>query len=503
MALFEHQPYTNFENINLDMILADIKTIKENEASLDSRVDALEASYTVINESITNIQTDITNIYEQIGEIDLTALEARMDAVEADCLVLHGMANNTLARVMNDETQIEANTTNIANNDLASVNRDNALSARISALERATVHDIYNYYAEGNQCIFGSDLRKLPSSCKTSDGYPAGWGNTSNRADGETKPRSFRFTDDGMVANMVDANVGYDYFQVGRYSSGLFNGSAYTVTFAVSTGGDATPDWYTHTFSAFGEQWEVATGCVIKARKFYAWTGADDFYKTISFMGTPENWNTFLNGKKIVFIYVENGTGSVDTTATAKCEFDVKDRIFFEEVPAPTIPSPTYIYGTKTNFDIPAYYIDEVGDQVNYYLPVASMAAVIWFDASRKTMTGYVALSVKPTNMAESATQLAGLTEKGCYVDANVDVPSAFNNIYATAGESLTYDGSTLDTVKNVNLQGSFLLAATSASTSKIHVKIQSSGFAIPTVGTKIGSFPISLYSNGGISGIS
>ena len=153
MPLFEHMPYTNFENINLDWIL---KTIKQH----DTDISTLKTDVQNINGQITTINTTIIEIQEQIGEIDIDDLEARITALEEYDQTLHGMINNVLARVMGDEeditantTNIAANTTNIETNDLASVSRDNALSARISALERAHLHDIYNYYAEGNQCI--------------------------------------------------------------------------------------------------------------------------------------------------------------------------------------------------------------------------------------------------------------------------------------------------------------------------------------------------------------
>lgn len=343
MPLFEMLPYTNFENVNLDMILMDIKTMSQALDGLDDRITALEASYTVINQTINNIQAEL-------DEIDLSGLEHRVDVVEEDLSILMQRELGLETRMSTAEENISGNTTSITNNttaitnnNIGSVNRDNALSARISVLEAAKLHDVYNYYSDGNQCIFGSDLRKLPSACKSSDGYPLFWGNTTNRVENQTKTRAWKFTDDGMVPN-TDSTDGYDYYQTGMVCSGLVLGNQYTVTFAVSSGGDATPTWYKHTFLASNESWTVATGCTIRFRNFLGWSGADDTYKTISFMGTPASWASFLGNNKIVYLYVEQGSGSVDTSVTAKPKFTIKDRLPFMndgEAPTPVIPAPT------------------------------------------------------------------------------------------------------------------------------------------------------------------
>lgn len=506
MPLFEHMPYTNFENVNLDWIVNTIKTHQTDIDQLKADVGDMQTTIVNIQGDITTIQENITNIIEQIGEIDIEALEARVDDLEEEDVVINNKITNVLTRVMGDEENIETNTTNITNNDLASVNRDNALSARISALERAHLHDVYNYYAEGNQCLFGSDLRNLPSACKTSDGYPAGWGNKSNRTEGQTVARSFKFVDNGMCADTT--STGYDYYQVGRYSSGLLNEGVFTVTFAVSTGGDATPTWYSHTFQSESDIWTVAENCTIKFRNFLSWSGADTFYKTIGFQGTAANWNTFLNGKYIVFIYVEAGTGSVAHDATDKCRFDIKDRLFFTEMPTPALPATYVEQRALRNKEVDAYYIDAVGEQVSYKLPIALASFTLWADVSGKIVAGYCAITVKKTSAATSVSQLDGIQENGCYVDGYIDLPdpvadptspmypSAHGSVINWRGTSYTYDASTYNAEDNINLQGSLVIDSTYGSTApnKIHIKIQSPGFAIDGNTRAIGSFPISLY---------
>lgn len=341
--LFEGNfPYVNQHGANFDWI---IKALKELDVKTDELEESLSELTTLVNTINTNV-TNITNTVNNLGgrvtalETSTSGLAGRVTALENADVTIIGRIEVIESELADIDLQELSDLINSVN--VNSINRDNALSARISRLESATIHDVYNYYSDGNQLLFGSDLRHLPSACKTDDGYPLYWGNTKNRAENQTKTRAWKFTDTGMIPN-TDSTDGYDYYQVGMFSSGLLLGN-YTVTFAVSTGGDATPTWYTHTFQAENESWTIATGCVIRARSFYQWSGADTFYKTISFMGTPASWATFLGANKyIVYIYIENGNGSVDTSVTAKPKFCMKDRFAFEDVGSvtPVIPSPT------------------------------------------------------------------------------------------------------------------------------------------------------------------
>ena len=349
MPLFEHMPYTNYQNSNLDWI---VKQTKKNETD----ISAIQTAVAEMEGQITNINTSITNIIEQLGEIDITALEARVDVVEERCDTLNRNINTVLNRVIADEEDIAANTGNIAtnttdistNND-ASIARDNALAARIASLERAHLHDIYNYYSEGNMLLFGSDLRNLPDSCKQ-DGFPIGYGNTTNRHlyVGTTKTRAWKLTANGFQPN-TDSTDGYDYYQMGQFPASLGVADYVTVTFAVSTGGDATPSaWYKHTFQASNEQWEVATGCIVKFAQHTDDTHPEIY--TVQFLGTPASWaNVVDSSHYIPYIFVEWGTGSVSTEATDKCKFDIKDRLPFMDITAPEYHiTPTSIYKSFT-----------------------------------------------------------------------------------------------------------------------------------------------------------
>lgn len=371
MPLFEHMPYTNFENINLDWIL---KTIKQH----DSDISTLKTDVQNIGGQITTINTTITEIQEQIGEFDITELEARVDAVELRCTQLNNNINNVLNRVIADEGDIAANTGNIAtnttdistNND-ASIARDNALAARIASLERAHLHDIYNYYSEGNMLLFGSDLRNLPDSCKR-DGFPIGYGNPTNRHlyVGQTKTRAWKLTANGFQPD-TSSTDGYDYYQMGQFPASLGVADYVTVTFAVTTGGDATPSaWYKHTFQASNEQWEVASGCIVKFAQHT--DGVNPEIYTVQFLGTPANWANVVDSTHYIpYIFVEWGTGSVSTEATDKCKFDIKDRLPFMDITAPEYTlTPTQFNKTFINLPAVASWTDAQGFTHTVNVPV-------------------------------------------------------------------------------------------------------------------------------------
>lgn len=440
MPLYEHMPYTNYENVNLDWIAKTVKAHDTDITQLKEDVTNIQNTISAIEGSITNIETNITQIFEQLGDIDVDDLEARITALEAYDQTLHGMINNVLARVMGDEEDIAANTSNIATNDLASQNRDSALSARITQLERAVIHDIYNYYNEGNKCIFGSDLRHIPSAIKDSDGYPiVGWGNKGNANQaGTAAVRSFKFVDGGMVANTDSTS--YDYYQVGKFTNGLFINGTYTVTIALVTADDATPTWYTHTFSSSTEQWTIATNCIIKIRKFYNWDDANTNHLfTMSFMGTAANWNTFLNGKKIAFIYIESGNGSVDTSVTAKPPYDMKEREYFEQDRGSVELPEATIVGTGSGTATVTYY-DLVGEPQTIS---CSITATVTAKTYGKVVEGFLNVRMGLTNnvgdlLARGAQfTLTGLAMS--YDAINLPMPHSDSPLRGVANDSKYY----------------------------------------------------------------
>lgn len=418
MPLFEHMPYTNFENLNLDWIL---KTIKEHEdkiADHESRIDSLEASITTISENITTIEGDITtinnnitNIENEIEQLDISGLTQQVNQNSQDISNLQdAIAGLDLTSIWNA----------IETNDLNSVNRDNALSARISALERATVHDIYNYYNEGNQMLFGSDLRNLPTYCLSSTetgSYPLGSGNKSDRTSGQLEERLFEYTQYGFHPNSRVS--GYDYYEM-AFLARYFGNRTFTLTFALAgTADNTTPTWYTHTFADASEGWNIATGCDISV-----------YEGELQFKGRYDDWNTFFDGKYLVFLYIEYGTGSVPHEANQKPLYDAKDRLFFKPHGEANATNYQYNHLSATSSEDP-YYLDElycygydsVGESISYYLPFQLIYYVGQMYNSEGTLTnGMLTLILKSTNQSTHSGQLPNMTVGGC----NCDVGNAF-----------------------------------------------------------------------------
>lgn len=157
MALYEHMPYTNYENVNLDWI---IKTVKQ----LEERVTTIEGQIVEIQTNITQIQTDLGDIW------------TRITAIEGDIQNIYDIINQLdLQSIINRLTQIEESIQNIqtqiANyhidelwetvNNLSSLvnNYYNSLSYRISVLERAVINPINEEFSLFNQISGGDSFR--------------------------------------------------------------------------------------------------------------------------------------------------------------------------------------------------------------------------------------------------------------------------------------------------------------------------------------------------------
>lgn len=480
MALYEENfPFVNAHGMNLDWLL---KTVKDHERRI----------------------SEIT--------LDLTNYNTRITALENDCVVLHNSLNNLTLRVVHDEELIEqlqglvgTNTTNITNittrvtnieneladidlseledlvetNNINSINRDNALSARISQLERGTLHDIYNYYSDGNMLLFGSDLRNLPDTCKEG-GFPKRYGNKLNRhlSVGTETVRAWKLTNKGFEVDTT--NSSYDYYQMGQFPPSLGVVDSVTVTFCVSTGGDATGTWYSHTFTGSSEQWTIRSGCVVR---FGTFLDGDNTVYTVQFLGTPANWlNIVPNGSCIPFIYVEYGTGSVDTSASAKPKFNSKDRQFFESNTA-VIPAPTNFSENKSQ-DVDAFYYDSVGDTVNYKLPTTSNIRVWWFN---KMLNGFITINCRPTSEAQGVSQLDGINENGCYAEYDLALT---NSTIPVIGFNLHFP--VYDMIGNKQGEAYLMKGDNDTVMTKVHVKLSSTGFSIDGATEKYLQIPFS-----------
>lgn len=488
MPLYEHMPYTNFENLNLDWIL---KTIKTHQTD----IDGLKTDVNGIKTTIINIQGDITTIQGQIGDIDVTSLRNRLDALEADARGLHTSLNALTGRVTTTENNVATNTSDIAENtseiaanDTSSRQRDDALSARIRNLEQATIHDIYNYFSESNQLLFGSDLRHM-APVLDADGYPiVAWGNKTNASQaGTPETRSFKFVEGGMIADTSRAS--YDYYQVGQFTNGLGINGAYTVTLALVNADDATPTWYKHTFTASNEAWTIAPNCIIRIRKFYNWNDeSTNHIVTVAFMGTAANWNAFLGNSKISFIFIENGTGSVDTSVTAKPPYNMKDREFFGHDATPTLPE-TIIEGDATATATVTYY-DQVGEPQTLEAGVTLHVSATKYG---RVVDGYLQMVINLANnlgdKLASGAQFTLANVAMTYQSANaLPMPNGSSTLLgvATDSRSLAWD--------YVNTQNAYIWfnidtgAAAIGNRGTFNVKLISSGMRNYTSGSATGN---------------
>ena len=399
MGLFENLPFTNFDNLNLDMIVKDISTMKGNEEYLKDKVDEMEECCEQVQDNITNIQEDITNIYQQIGDIDIESLEGRVDVLEASDTAQNNEINSIKSRLTAAEEKIATNEEDIADNDEASRGRDDALSARIRNLEQATIHDIYNYYGSKNLILFGSDLRGLPAACRDSDGYPFEWGNKFNQRFyvGTETARSFIYSfansNGGALIPNPDS-TSYDYYQLGKLPEGLSTylspSTPMTLTLVVGSEGVSFGK-YQHTFTSYNDIWTIAPNCQIKFGKFN--TQETPLYESIWLMGTPANWRTFFeyDDVGIIFAFLEYGEGSIDITGNIP--YDVKDREFFGHDATPSIDITT-IEGNASATATVTYY-DQVGEPQTLE---AGVNLVLSASKYGKVVDGYLQMTINLQN---------------------------------------------------------------------------------------------------------
>ena len=93
MGLFEHFPYVNFHNLNLDWILQKIKELltrmtaaEEKLEEHEERLDAAEATLQDHEERLTAAEADIDDLQDRMtaAEGDIDDLQTRMTAAEGD-----------------------------------------------------------------------------------------------------------------------------------------------------------------------------------------------------------------------------------------------------------------------------------------------------------------------------------------------------------------------------------------------------------------------------------
>ena len=119
MGLFEHFPYVNFHEKNIDWILRDIKKRDDDIADLQTRMTAAEGNITNLFTITTSLDGRVT-----ICETDISGLKTRVNAAEDNITNLDG-------RVTNCETRITVNENDIAN----TASRLSTVAGNVSTLQ--------------------------------------------------------------------------------------------------------------------------------------------------------------------------------------------------------------------------------------------------------------------------------------------------------------------------------------------------------------------------------
>ena len=122
MGLFEHFPYTNFHELNIQWITRKLKELETELAALKARMDTAEARLDGI-------------------DIEIAAIKDRLDVIEADIVLI----KNRLTAVENRATALE-NRMTAAEGRLDAIELDIvAIKNRLTALENRIEVKYYNY----------------------------------------------------------------------------------------------------------------------------------------------------------------------------------------------------------------------------------------------------------------------------------------------------------------------------------------------------------------------
>ena len=303
--LWENLSYTNYENINLDMLIEDMKVIirhvQEIETHLEQldqivadhgrRITIIEGNITEINEILANL--NIEEIVQQITEINeqITHIEEIIGDLDIDALI---------------------NMINTYNSQ--SIARDEDLSRRISLLEQQIINPIDVYTGTENLILWGSDFRQLPSSAKDENGYPIG------APCGDTEYSSnpncvIEFDDYGFTANPDGS--GYTYLTLGRFNdiqgASTTLGLPITVTLGIVSG--ATPSMTSavteivKTFTERNQNLSLSEE-LGQSVNLHLDFNTNTTYLTVDIRGQGTAMKTAFTNKHLVYARVEYGAGS-------------------------------------------------------------------------------------------------------------------------------------------------------------------------------------------------
>lgn len=135
MGLFEHFPYVNFHEKNIDWILRDIKKRDDDIADLQERMTAAEGNITNLFTITTSLDGRVTICENRItaAETDISGLKTRMTTAEGNITDLQGRmteAESTINTLADGLTNAQTNILNLGQRLSTAESDIDALEAR-------------------------------------------------------------------------------------------------------------------------------------------------------------------------------------------------------------------------------------------------------------------------------------------------------------------------------------------------------------------------------------
>lgn len=303
--LWENLPYTNYENINLDMIIEDMKIIIQHMNELETHLEQLDEIVADHGRRITIIEGNITEINEILENLNIDEIVQQITEINEQ--ITH------IEEVIGD-LDIDALINMINTYNSQSIARDDDLSRRISLLEQQIINPIDVYTGTENLILWGSDFRQLPSSAKDENGYPIGA--PCGNAEYTSNPNCvIAFDDYGFTAN--PSGSGYTNLTLGRFNDIQGASTALSLPITVTLGivSGATPSMTSavtaivKTFTERNQSLSLETelGQDISLHLDY---NTNTTYLTLDIRGQGTPMKTAFTNKHLVYARVEYGAGS-------------------------------------------------------------------------------------------------------------------------------------------------------------------------------------------------
>ena len=303
--LWENLPYTNYENINLDMIIEDMKIIIQHVQEIETHLEQLDEIVADHGRRITIIEGNITEINEILENLNIEEIVQQITEINEQ--ITH------IEEIIGD-LDIDAIIQMINTYNSQSIARDEDLSRRISLLEQQIINPIDVYTGTENLILWGSDFRQLPSSAKDENGYPIGA--PCGNAEYTSNPNCcISFDDYGFTAN--PNGTGYTNLTLGRFNDiqGSSTSLALPITVTLGIVSGATPSMtsaVTEIVKTFTERnqnlsLQEELGQSINLHLDY---NTNTTYLTLDIRGQATPMKTAFTNKHLVYARVEYGAGS-------------------------------------------------------------------------------------------------------------------------------------------------------------------------------------------------